>query len=83
MLTRWFYIFQQMSRLDLNGLLDLNIVRNDEKMRLHLKFAHVHKERKYREYFFDDEEHCEVSVLISPCLLVMWFFWKYFSLAVC
>ncbi|XP_028393367.1 serine/threonine-protein kinase 11-interacting protein-like [Dendronephthya gigantea] len=56
---------KEMSRLDLNGLLDLNIVRDDEKIRLHLKFAHVHKERKYREYFFHDEEQCEnfVSIL--------------------
>jgi hypothetical protein len=49
-----------LSRLDLNGLLCVNMIPGDEKIGIVLKFSHVHKERKYREYLFDDEGQCEV-----------------------
>ena len=52
--------FQIISRLDLNGLLGINMIPSDEKVAVVLKFSHVHKERKYREYIFDDEGQCEV-----------------------
>ena len=60
-LKKYCTIFLQMlSRLDLNGLLCVNMIPGDEKIGIVLKFSHVHKERKYREYLFDDEGQCEV-----------------------
>lgn len=41
------------------------MINYDEKVKVTLKFSHVHKERKYREYIFDDDEQSEVSIVLA------------------
>lgn len=58
----WVITFLQVtSRLDLNVLLDVSAIQSEEKIGVVLKFSHVHRDRKYREYIFEDNSQCEVS----------------------
>ena len=57
--------FQVTSRLDLNGLLDVDRIPGNDKVGVSMKFSHVHKDRQHREYLFDDEDQCQVNNVIQ------------------